>query len=165
MYEYIVYENLVESFFSTLKGSEMKSQDPIIVEQTFDIPIKKIWWALTDIDEMKKWYFDNIPAFKPEVGFKTSFQVFVQDRVFTHLWKITEVVPPHIIRYNWKFEEYPGESLISFELQEKGNQVKLRLTAEVLKDFPSDIPEFKRESGLNGWNYFIKKSLKEYLSK
>jgi hypothetical protein len=40
---------------------------------------------------------------------------------------------------------------------------KLRLTAQVLEDFPEDIPEFKRESGVEGWTYFIKKSLKEFL--
>jgi len=31
--------------------------------------------------------------------------------------------------------------------------------------FPDDIPEFKRESGVEGWNYLIKKSLKAFLEK
>jgi len=37
------------------------------------------------------------------------------------------------------------------------------LSTEVLEDYPDDIPEFKRESGLGGWNYFIKDRLYNYL--
>jgi hypothetical protein len=39
------------------------------------------------------------------------------------------------------------------------------LTVEVLEDFPDDIPEFRRESCIGGWNYFINHRLKEYLDK
>jgi hypothetical protein len=41
----------------------------------------------------------------------------------------------------------------------------LRLTYIVIEKFPEDIPEFTRESGMVGWNYFIRKKLKEYLEK
>jgi len=34
----------------------------------------------------------------------------------------------------------------------------------VLEDFPQDIPEFKRESGLAGWTYLILESLQKYLA-
>jgi hypothetical protein len=33
------------------------------------------------------------------------------------------------------------------------------------EDFMDGIPEFKRESGLAGWEYFLNKSLKDYLEK
>ena len=39
----------------------------------------------------------------------------------------------------------------------------LRLTDQTLESFPDDIPEFTRESGIEGWTFFINKSLKEYL--
>ncbi len=32
-----------------------------------------------------------------------------------------------------------------------------------VEKFPDNIPEFKRESDVAGWNYFIKDSLKEFL--
>jgi len=38
------------------------------------------------------------------------------------------------------------------------------LTCEVVEDFDDNIEEFKRESGIEGWNYFIKNRLKEFLS-
>ncbi len=42
---------------------------------------------------MRKWYFENIPAFKPEVGFETQFNVQSEERNFLHKWKVTEVQP------------------------------------------------------------------------
>jgi len=48
-------------------------------------------------------------------------------------------------------------------LLEDNGKVHLKLIAEVIADFSQDIPEFKRESGVGGWNYFIKESLKKCL--
>jgi len=114
---------------------------------------------------MKQWFFENIESFKPEVGFETQFNVQSQDRNFLHLWKLTEVVSMKRITYNWKYEGYPGDSIVMFELLEQNDQTKLRLTHKVMESFPEDIPEFSRESGIEGWSYFIKKSLKEFLGK
>lgn len=142
-----------------------KGDDPIIVEQSFNRSIESVWKAITEVDQMRQWFFGNIPSFKPEVGFETRFNVQSQDRNFLHMWKVTEVVPLRLIRYNWKYEGYQGDSFVVFELFQDNNLTKLRLTAQVLEDFPGDIPEFKRESCIEGWTYFIKKSLKEFLEK
>jgi uncharacterized protein YndB with AHSA1/START domain len=142
-----------------------KTDEPIIVEQTFNAPVDAVWNAITEIDRMRQWYFENIPAFKPEVGFETQFNVQSQDRNFLHLWKVTEVEPGRMITYNWKYEDYPGDSFVTFELFQQNNLTKLRLSVEILEDFPEDIPEFRRESCIGGWTYFIGKQLKEYLEK
>jgi hypothetical protein len=52
-----------------------------------------------------------------------------------------------------------------FELFKQDNLIKLRLTHQVQESFPGDIPEFSRESCVEGWTFFIKKSLKEFLEK
>ena len=139
------------------------TEEPIIIEQTFKTSLNNVWNAISDPEEMKIWFFKNIVSFKPEVGFETQFEVNVEDRKFTHLWKITEVIPFQKITYNWKYKEYPGDSLVTFELIDEISHVKLRVTHKVVKNFPSDIPEFKRENGIEGWNYFIKNNLIEYL--
>ena len=63
-----------------------KGDEPIIVEEIYQAPLEKVWSALTEIEQMKQWYFDNIPAFKPEVGFETKFDVNVNilspDKIF-----------------------------------------------------------------------------------
>ena len=143
----------------------MKMGDPPInVEQVFTVPPEKVWSAITEIDQMRQWFFDNIPEFKAEIGFETRFTVNSGKSDFVHLWKITEVIPLKRITYNWKYEDYLGDSFVNFALSEhhKG-QTTLTLTVEIVEDFPQDIPEFKRESGVAGWNYFIAERLRAYL--
>lgn len=76
---------------------------------------------------------------------------------------MTEVEPLKKIAYNWKYDGYQGDSEVVFELFEMENSTKLKLTYRVLESFPEGIPEFERESGVKGWQFFISKSLKEYL--
>lgn len=142
----------------------MRTTDqPIIVEQTFKHDRKIIWSAITEHSKMQKWFFSTIENFEPKVGFKTSFAVNTPERTFTHLWEITEVVPFKKITYSWRYAEYEGDSLVTFELFKLDNKSMLRLNTKVLIDFPGDIPEFKRESGLLGWRYFINDSLVNFL--
>jgi hypothetical protein len=76
---------------------------------------------------------------------------------------VIEVIPKNKISVEWQFEGYSGIAIVDFELTELGNQTKFILTSTLIESFPGNIPEFKRESGVEGWNYFIKKSLNEYL--
>ncbi|PLX15116.1 MAG: ATPase [Marinilabiliales bacterium] len=138
--------------------------NPIIVEQAFNLSVIKVWNAITELNQMKQWFFGNIPDFKPELGFYTEFPVQSGERTFTHLWEITEIVPQKKIVYKWRYKEYEGEGKVIFELQEQGNQTILKLTNEGLETFPEEIPEFRRESCEGGWNYFIKERLKIYLN-
>ena len=140
-----------------------KTDPPIIVEEIFKSSLPLVWAALTEHEQMLKWYFDNIEDFKAEVGFETTFKTPSGDRVFTHQWRVTEVIPLQKISYQWNYAEYAGDSVISFELFEKEKDVRLQVTVDVLEDFPSDIPEFKRESCIGGWQYFIGQQLKQYL--
>ena len=143
----------------------MKVHEPIIeVKQNFNTSIETVWNAITNVNEMRLWFFDNIPEFEPVVGFKTKFTVTNEKRVFPHLWEVTEVISFQKIVYNWKYEGYPGNSYVTFNLSEENNQTVLTLTTKVVEDFPDEIPEFKRESCVSGWNYFIKSNLVNYLN-
>jgi uncharacterized protein YndB with AHSA1/START domain len=141
------------------------TDNPIIVEQTFNTPVNVIWKAITELDQMHQWFFENIPDFKPEVGFKTQFNVHSGERNFMHLWKITTVKPQKKITYNWKYENYEGDSFVHFELFEQKSGSMLRITTEIIENFTADIPEFKSENCRAGWEYFIQKNLKAYLEK
>ena len=144
----------------------MKKTDPlIIVEEAYKTSLINVWNAITETKEMKQWFFEQIESFKAEEGFETEFLVEVGDKKFTHEWKIVEVKRFQKIKYQWRYKEYTGDSFAFFELKEENGKVKLTFTAEVLEDFPDDIPEFKRESCIGGWNYFLKESLKNYLEK
>ena len=141
-----------------------KLDTPITIEQNFKNPPAVIWKAITDIHQMRQWYFGNIPDFRPEVGFETQFEVHSTNRIFLHQWKITEVVHLKKITYNWKYDGYPGDSFVTFELFPQDNRTLLRLTTKIEEDFPQDIPEFTRESCEAGWIYFIQNRLKNFLN-
>ena len=142
-----------------------KDEDPIVVEQTFHVSADVVWNAITAIDQMRQWYFDNIPSFEPRVGFETQFNVRCHEKDFLHVWKVTEAVPPGRIAYDWRYEGYPGDSFVVFELCEQGGLTTLRLTHQVREDFPEDIPEFSRDSCIEGWTFFIKRRLKQFLDR
>ncbi|MDQ1772915.1 SRPBCC domain-containing protein [Labilibaculum sp. A4] len=136
----------------------------IVVEQTFNKPREEVWSAITDPNKMREWFFENIPDFIPEVGFKTRFNVDAGERQFMHIWKITEVIPFEKIVYNWRYENMYGNAFVSFELFDRDIETLLRITNLGLETFPQDIPEFSRESCTDGWEYFINQRLKEYLN-
>lgn len=141
-----------------------KTDPPIIVEQIFDRSIEEVWNAITQVDLMCQWFFNNIPSFKPEIGFETQFLVKTEEREFLHLWEIIEVIPLKKIIYDWRYANYEGVGLVAFELFDLGNQTLLKLTNIVVESFEADIPEFKRESGITGWNYFIKQRLPKFFA-
>jgi uncharacterized protein YndB with AHSA1/START domain len=141
-----------------------QGEPPIIVEQSFAASIDTVWRAITEVDQMRQWYFSNILAFRAEVGFETRFEVTNQGRVFPYRWKVTKVVPLKTLEYNWQYDGYSGESLVAFELFEQNGLTALSLTARVVESFPEGIPEFTRESGIGGWTYFITQSLKTFLT-
>jgi uncharacterized protein YndB with AHSA1/START domain len=143
----------------------MKTTEPsIIVEQLFNKTREDLWKAITELDQMTKWYFENIPEFKAELGFKTQFNVKAPSRDFLHIWRVTEVIPEQKITYNWTYKDCVGSADVSFELVEQDSKTLLELTNAVIEDFDDTIPEFKRESCLGAWNYFIKERLKAFLS-
>ncbi|WP_299104914.1 SRPBCC domain-containing protein [uncultured Tenacibaculum sp.] len=140
-----------------------KTDKPVIVEENFTVSINELWGAITEVNRMKQWFFENIESFEPTVGFKTKFIVQNEDRIFPHLWEVTEVIPKERICYNWKYEGYKGDSFVTFEIFKSEQGSKLILTHKVTESFTADIEEFKRESCIGGWNWFIKNQLKNYL--
>lgn len=146
-----------------MKESMNQRLNPVVVQQNFHVSVNRLWKAISELEDMKLWFFNNIEDFSAEVGFKTLFTVTSGERNFMHLWEITEVIPMEKIVYSWKYKDYEGESFVCFEtfISESGSC--LRLTHNVIKNFPQSIPEFTRESCLTGWEYFICGRLKSFL--
>lgn len=144
----------------------MKTTDPpIVVEQDFDTPIEKVWKAITQLEQMKKWFFNNIPQFKAQEGFKTQFNVNTPNHNFLHLWEITKVIPQQKLVYKWKYKGFKGNSFVTFTLTTiSTSKTKLVVSTSIIEDFDdSAIDEFKYESAVAGWNYFIKQQLVSFL--
>ncbi len=89
---------------------------PIVLERVFNAPTSKVWKALTDKDEMKKWYFD-LAEFKAELGFKFQFPGGPDpERQYLHQCEVTEVIPEKKLTYSWSYDGYQGNSFVTFEL-------------------------------------------------
>ena len=145
--------NAIEGGNQTLdRLGEQLARTPIVIERTYDAPIEAVWKAITDLDQMKQWYMPALKSFEPEVGFETQFSIPQEGQDFNHLWKVTEVVPGRTISYTWRYEGYPGDSSVTFELTPGENKTKLRLTHKGLETFhPEKNPGLARGNFYQGW--------------
>jgi uncharacterized protein YndB with AHSA1/START domain len=134
---------------------------PLVVERTFNAAISKVWSAITNKDDIKRWSFD-MNEFKPEIGFEFEFYGEKDDVKYFHRCVITEVIPGRKLAYSWRYEGHEGNSLVTFELFDEGKQTRLRLTHEGLETFPQ-VPAFARENFVEGWTTIIGKLLKEFV--
>jgi uncharacterized protein YndB with AHSA1/START domain len=142
----------------------MNSNEPFVIERVYNAPVEKVWKALIDKSYMKQWYFD-IAEFEPVVGFEFQFEGSNEGRTFLHRCKITEVVENKKLKHSWRYEGFPGNSFVTFELFDEDGKTRLKLTHEGLETFPADNPDFKKQNFVEGWTYIIGKSLKEFIEK
>src|SRR6476660_112553 len=80
--------------------------EAIIMERTLDAPVAKVWKALTDVDQMREWYFD-LEEFKPDIGFEFEFAVEHEGNTYHHRCKVTELIPQKKIAYTWRYKGEP----------------------------------------------------------
>ena len=139
------------------------NNEPLIIERIYNATVEKIWNAITNNEQMKQWYF-KIADFKPEVGFEFSF-LEGNEVKYLHVCKVTEVIPNEKLAYTWRFEGYPGDSLLTFELFPEGGQTRLKLTHAGLETFSSIGPDFAVSSFKEGWTHILGKSLKEFVER
>jgi len=139
--------------------------EPFVIEQAYKATVERVWNAITDSGEMKKWYFD-IPEFKPVPGFEFQFVSGpVEKRQYLHLCKVTEVVPGQKLAYTWRYDGYEGSSLVTFDLSDERGLARLKLTHEGLHTFPAGNPDFAKENFEEGWKWIIGTTLKLHVEK
>ena len=135
--------------------------EAVVIERTFNAPVKRVWKALTDVDEMRQWYFD-LKEFRPEVGFEFQFVVEHQGMTYHHLCTITEAIPQKKLAYTWRYKGHEGDSLVTVELAAAGDRTQLKLTHEGLETFPKTAA-FARKNFETGWTAIIGSELKQFL--
>lgn len=123
-------------------------------------PIDRVWKALTDKNEMKKWYF-NISDFEPELGYIFRFEGGEEHKRYLHLCKVLEVIPKKKLKYSWEYPTYPGLSYVSFLLSSTKEGTMLTLIHKDIESFTN--PDFKPEKFKDGWNFLLHESLKGFL--
>jgi len=137
--------------------------EAIILDRTFDAPVGRVWTALTDVDQMREWYFD-LKEFRPQVGFEFEFIVEHEGNSYHHLCRLTDVVPEKRIAYTWRYKDQPGDSLVTFELFPVGNKTRFKLTHTGIEKFPK-TPAYARKNFEAGWTAIIGSELKQFVEK
>ena len=137
--------------------------EAVVVERTLNAPVAKVWQALTDVDQMRQWYFD-LKEFKPQVGFEFAFVVEHEGNTYDHRCNVTEVIPQKKIAYTWRYEGHEGNSLVTIEICPDGDKTRLKLTHEGLETFPK-TPAFARENFEKGWTTIIGTELKQFVER
>ena len=139
------------------------SAETVVVERTFDAPVARVWDALTDVEQMRQWFFD-LKEFKSEPGFEFGFVVKHEGMTYDHRCKVTELIPQKKIAYTWRYEGHEGDSLVTIQLFPEDNKTRLKLTHEGLETFPR-LPSFARENFEKGWTEIIGSELKRFVEK
>jgi len=137
--------------------------EAVVIERTFNASVERVWKALTDVAQMRQWYFD-LKEFKPEVGFEFQFVVEHEGTTYDHRCKVTEVIPQKKLAYTWRYKGHEGDSLVTFELFADGDKTRLKLTHEGLDTFPK-TPAYARENFEKGWTQIIGSELKQFVEK
>ncbi len=135
--------------------------ESVIVERTLKAPVTRVWKALTDVDQMREWYFD-LKEFKPQVGFEFEFVVEHEGTTYHHLCRVTEVIPEKKIAYTWRYKSEPGDSLVTIELFAEGDNTRLKLTHTGIESFPK-TPAYARKNFEQGWTAIIGTELKQFV--
>jgi uncharacterized protein YndB with AHSA1/START domain len=134
---------------------------PLIVERTYSAPVATVWKAITNRDDMERWYFD-LKEFKAEVGFEFKFSVEHQGFTYAHHCKVLEVIPGKKLVHSWRYEGHEGDSQVTWELFPEGKQTRLKLTHVGLESF-GKLPSFARANFERGWGHLVGASLLDFV--
>jgi uncharacterized protein YndB with AHSA1/START domain len=142
-------------------NTETELANAVVVERTLNAPVARVWSALTDVDQMRQWYFD-LKEFRPEVGFEFEFVVEHEGNHYHHLCRVTDVVPQKKVAYIWRYKGEPGDSLVTFELFREGEKTRLKLTHTGIDTFP-ETPAYARKNFETGWTQIVDSELRQFV--
>ncbi|MEX1257600.1 MAG: SRPBCC domain-containing protein [Gemmatimonadota bacterium] len=127
----------------------------IELERTLHAPAGKVWDALTKRSELSRWYAPT-DDFRTEVlewdlrvGGTFRIAMHAPDgKTHTCFGVFREITPGRRLSYTWSWEgQDPMDSIVAFDLSEKGGQTILRLTHTGL---PSEEARAHHERGWVG---------------
>jgi uncharacterized protein YndB with AHSA1/START domain len=135
----------------------------ITTEAIIQAPVSTIWKAITNTDEMRLWYFD-MNGFRVEEGVVFTFvgQGKEAGTTYVHRCEVKEVIENKKLTYTWTYDNLPGTSYVTFDLDEQGQKTLVRLTHSGVESFSANGSDFQPENFREGWNYIINTSLKNF---
>lgn len=135
----------------------------IIVNQLVDVPVEKVWDALSKKEELKKWYFP-VEGYVFEEGKEFTFFESEDSHMFLHKCQFLAIVPQEKIEYTWEHPTHShGISRVRWKLEKLDNKTLITLTHYGVENFADTGVNFARENFERGWNAIVKTNLRNYL--
>ena len=82
---------------------------------------------------------------------------------YLHLCEIIDAIPEKKLSHTWRYDGYPGNTMVTFELTEQDGKTLLRLSHQGIETFPEDNEDLSIGNFIAGWNSIIHVSLRNYL--
>lgn len=165
----------METTTQTKQGAKQQNsalQNEIIIQRVFDLPIDKVWQALTVPEEFKKWWGPNgftCPSSKMEARVGGKYLNCMRGPDGKEYWStgiVREFIPEKRLVITDSFSDkygniipaseygmpgdWPKELLITFYLEEADGATKLKLIHE-------GIPDEMRDECIKGWSESLDK--------
>lgn len=139
------------------------NHDEVCITRVLQAPVARVWKALTNASDMKQWYFD-LPGFRAEVGYAFEFYGGKDpEHLYLHRCVVTEVVPFRRLQYSWRYEGYAGDSVVTIDLQDQGEETQLTLRHSGLSSFPADNTDLASTNFAQGWDYIVNTALTNFV--
>ena len=135
--------------------------EAVVIERTLNAPVARVWSALTNVEQMRQWYFD-LKEFKATVGFEFEFVVEHEGNTYHHLCRVVDVIPEKKIAYTWRYKNEPGDSVVTFQLFPEGDKTRVTVTHAGIETFPQ-TPAYARKNFEAGWTAIIGSELKQFV--
>ena len=142
-------------------------ENEILIHRVFDLPVSKVWRALTEAEEFKKWWGPEgftCPSSKIEARLGGKYLSCMRGPDGKEYWStgvVKEFIPEEKLVVTDHFSDekgniipaseygmpgnWPKELLITFKLEEADGATKLRLQHE-------GIPKEMHDECIKGWN-------------
>jgi uncharacterized protein YndB with AHSA1/START domain len=130
----------------------------IEIEKQIDAPPERVFTALTDADELARWFASSAES-DPRTGgdYVLRFEFEDESRNHTYAGQYEDVTPPERVRYPWNGRF--GDTTVEFTLRPArgGTQVTLRHSGW------TEAADEARQLHAEGWTFFLD-NLERYLT-
>jgi len=137
--------------------------NPIVVTHVFDCQPEKVWNALSQEDELRKWYFP-VQDYLFETGKEFFFYESEESQHYLHRCRFLTIIPGQMIEYAWSHpEQSKGSSVVKWVLGKEGEKTRVTLSHSGVENFSDAGEAFSRANYEMGWNAIVKNMLRNHL--